>query len=260
MRWFLSEISIDKPFHSIVTNMHFSKLSILALSASLTTIFASPTPNDSPRTLSKTSLVYRNDSSALGEPETGDDLPPDEQPKPNRLNKVETAFRDAIDLTTFVGLFIATDTTIFPHYFDEQDRAEVARIFRTVNGGDDKGNPYLDKIFVQTTDTEGLCGGLTLAYSGDYNTERPFIVLCPNAFKKKAVSNLEGKQPSDPDGRSFYAGCREDGGDIDQNVSYVRGLCMIMSKLISHTAHEHTRNDTAARVSHHKCKGDLNPR
>jgi len=210
--------------------MRFSKVSIFILSTSLGAITALPAPNTAPTSRITTSPARRNvptvshtKLSKREEPKTADDLPPDVEPKPNNLNKVETAFLDAIELADYVGLFIDTDTTIYPHYFDEVDRAEITRIFASISNGN-AGNDYLSKITVQATDTEELCGERTLAYSGDYNTDDPFIVLCPNAFKKKAVAHLEGKEPTDPDAAKFIASCKEDGGDIDKNVSYVRGL------------------------------------
>lgn len=37
-------------------------------------------------------------------------------------------------------------------------------------------------------DTDGQCSGRTIAYMGDAQTDNPFIVLCPNAFQKKAIN------------------------------------------------------------------------
>ncbi|KAI1280074.1 hypothetical protein F5Y07DRAFT_355799 [Xylaria sp. FL0933] len=157
-----------------------------------------------------------------GEPETGDDLP-DVEPHPNQLDKVETAFKDAIELSSYVLSFIDTDNDVLPHYFDPNDRAEIKRIFSTINNGDN-GNDMLGDILVQTTDANNLCGGSTLSYlkNGEKDaTETPYIVLCPNAFKKKAVTALNGKGPHDSDALDYYAGCGQDGGEIDQNVSYL---------------------------------------
>jgi len=206
--------------------MHFSQIFLVALAACISTSIASS--NRGPSSSLNTKSFHRRSSPVIskpkyfkrGEPETGEDLP-DAEPHPNQLDKVETAFKDAIELTSSVKLFIDTDTTIFPHYFADKDRAEITRIFTSINNND-QGNDYLSKILVQVTDRDGRCDSITLAYSGDYNTEAPFIVLCPTVFKKKAITALNGKSPQDPDGNNFYAMCTNNGGDIDQNVSYVR--------------------------------------
>lgn len=79
----------------------------------------------------------------------------------------------------------------------------------------------LGNFLVQTTDLDNACGDRGLAHSGDYNTDRPFFVICPRAFNKKAINDLEGKDRGDEDARDFYAGCAEDGGDIGYHVSFV---------------------------------------
>ena len=165
---------------------------------------------------------HRNASLRLskrGEPSTGADLP-DSRPHPNRLNQVETAFIDVLELTSDVLDFIDTDNSILPHYFSVADRAEIKRHFSVINNNG-KGAAYLDHVFVQVTDRDHHCNDLTLAYSGDYNTDKPFIVLCPNAFKKKAINLLEGKPTSASDAHKYYAECARDGGEIADHVSYV---------------------------------------
>lgn len=155
-----------------------------------------------------------------GEPTTGEDFP-DTEPHPNQLDQVETAFKDAMELTAYVNMFIETDNDIFPHYFDTNDRAEVQRIFASINNNG-MGNDMLSNIMVQTTDPSGnACTGGTLAYSRNLDSDQAYIVLCPNAFNKKAVTSLNGKTPQDADGLNYYAACKADGGEIDQNVSYV---------------------------------------
>jgi hypothetical protein len=154
-----------------------------------------------------------------GEPTTGDDLP-DTEPHPNQLDQVEAAFNDAMEHTAYVNMFIATDNDIFPHYFDTNDRAEVQRIFASIYNNE-MGNDMLRNIMIQTSDTDARCNDETLAYSNGYNSNDAYIVLCPKAFNKKAVTSLNGKTPQDADGPNYYAACKEDGGDIDQNVSYV---------------------------------------
>ncbi|KAK0671543.1 hypothetical protein QBC41DRAFT_315523 [Cercophora samala] len=78
----------------------------------------------------------------------------------------------------------------------------------------------LGNILVQTTDVNNGCGDRGLAYMADFDTEEPFIVVCPRAFNKKAIGDLEGKDRDDEDARDFYAACAEDGGDIGDNVSF----------------------------------------
>ncbi|KAK4198320.1 hypothetical protein QBC40DRAFT_230309 [Triangularia verruculosa] len=189
--------------------MHFLQAALLASSLFVAHASVLPiTPKHTPRTLSK-----------RAEPNTGDDFPEDETPVPNRLNKIETAFKDAIEMTSVVLSLIETDETIYPHYFDSADREEITRIFRDLNNNDE-GHEMLGNFLVQTTDTDNLCGDQALAYSGDFNTDQPFIVICPRAFNKKAIGDLEGKDRGDEDATDFYAGCAEGGGDIGDNVSF----------------------------------------
>ncbi|KAK4191327.1 hypothetical protein QBC35DRAFT_487933 [Podospora australis] len=165
--------------------------------------------------LNKPSILRR------GEPSTGDDFP-DDPPFPNNLNKVETAFNDALELTSYVLFKIDSDNDVFPHYFDPADKAEVKRIFETINNGD-QGNDMLNNVLIQLDDPENLCDdtdAVTLAYMGNSESDNPFITLCPKAFNKKAVTILEHKDINDPDANQFYAKCRADGGDIGGNVNY----------------------------------------
>ncbi|KAF2691236.1 hypothetical protein K458DRAFT_399136 [Lentithecium fluviatile CBS 122367] len=106
--------------------MHLSKVSLLALSATSGASAASPTPIPSANNLTKKAPARRNapalahtKHSKRGEPDTGADLP-DVTPHPNELDKVETAFKDAIELTSYVIRFIDTDHDIFPLYFAEE--------------------------------------------------------------------------------------------------------------------------------------------
>ncbi|XXG94978.1 hypothetical protein Hte_001238 [Hypoxylon texense] len=143
---------------------------------------------------SEPSLIRHSSLTSRGEPGTGDDDFPDTTSHPNNLDKVETAFRDAIQLTSYVLRNIATDTDIFPHYFNEEDRDEITRIFQVINNGD-KGADRLTDIHVQTTDSNAGCSGRTLAYlkNGEKSAkDKPYLVLCPTAFRKKAVSELKG--------------------------------------------------------------------
>jgi hypothetical protein len=195
--------------------MHFSVASILALSS----CFGSIVSGSPSRSLKSPERRARPEShfrlARRGEPETGDDLP-DTDTHPNQLDKVETAFNDAIELTSYVKMFIADDTEIFLHYFDEGDRAEITRIFTSINNND-QGNDMLSNILVESTDVNGECGGGTLSYLKNGETgaaESPYIVLCPNAFNKKAVTELNGADPSTPEGTAFYTTCDELGSTV----------------------------------------------
>ncbi|KAI0457391.1 hypothetical protein F5B21DRAFT_501441 [Xylaria acuta] len=149
---------------------------------------------------------------------------------------VETAFQDAIELASFVLDFIDTDDDVLPHYFDRADRAEIKCIFETISNGW-KGNDMLGDILVQTTDSNNLCGGTTISYlknGAKDATETPYIVLCPNTFKRKAVTLLKGKGPQDNDADKYYAACKQDGGEIDNNLMDTLGTILL---------HEHVHYD-----------------
>ena len=185
---------------------------------------------------SNSSVIARSMLSKRAEPNTGVDLP-DTPNHPNQLDQVETAFNDAFELAAYVLQNIDTDTTIFPNYFDESDRAGVKNVFVAILGvtgppeGPIIGNDLLGNILVQTTDQEQHCGGEdgTLAYMGLEDTENPFIVLCPNAFKKKAVTALKGTDEGDS---NWYVSC----DDLVNNghVSY------LMNSLGATLFHEYT--------------------
>ena len=211
--------------------MHFSISSFLTLSVYLSTVVSGLTL-DNPKIRGKlwASAKSSYGLARRGEPSTGDDDFPDTEPHPNRLDQVETAFNDAIELTSYVKMAIASDTDIFPHYFNEEDRAEVTRIFTAINNND-KGNDLLNNIHVQTNDANNLCDGRTLSYlkNGETGaTESPYLVLCPNAFNKKAVTELNGADPQDPAFDKYYATC----DDLGDNVSYVRfrTCCVIIGQ------------------------------
>lgn len=178
--------------------------------------------------------------SKRAEPTTGDDLP-DTDNHPNQLDQVETAFNDALELASYVNNSIDTDTTIFPNYFDEGDRAGVKNVFIAILGTGDPqapvGNDLLGNLHVQTTDTNNLCGGPTLAYTNGHDTDSPYIVLCPNAFKKKAVTALNGADnPADnPADAAWYISCEELAAN--GHVSY------LMNSLGATLLHEYTHYD-----------------
>lgn len=184
---------------------------LASASVLLSTAFAFPHPH------SDADVVARNILSKRTEPDTGEDLP-DTDEHPNHLDQVETAFNDALELASYVLNVIDTDSTIFPHYFDEGDRAGVKNVYAAILGttstpeGPTTGNDLLGNLLVQTTDTSNLCGdGLTLAYTTGHDTDHPFIVLCPNAFNKKAVTSLKGAEnPADnPDDAKHYIQCED---------------------------------------------------
>ena len=175
--------------------------------------------------------------SKRAEPTTGDDLP-DTGNHPNKLDQVETAFNDALELASYVNMFIDTDTTIFPNYFNEGDRPGVKNVFTAILGTGDpnapSGNDLLGKLHVQTTDTNNLCDGRTLAYTNGHDTDNPYIVLCPTAFNKKAVTSLNGADnPADnPDDAKWYVDCDE--LNANGHVSY------LMNSLGATLLHEYT--------------------
>ena len=162
----------------------------------------------------------------------------------NQLDQVETAFNDALELASYVLSAIDKDTTIYPNYFADEDRANVKAVYSAIIGqtivpeNPSTGNDLLGKILVQTTDTENKCDDQTLAYTNDGDTEKPYIVLCPNAFKKKAVTSLKGAEnPADnPNDAAHYIQCLDfeaDGG----HVSYK------MNSLGATLLHEYTHDD-----------------
>ncbi len=173
-------------------------------------------------------------------PDTGDDLP-DTEPHPNHLDQVETAFNDAAELASYAIDYIDSDTTIYPHYFDVADKAGVKSVYVAILGtannptDPEPGNALLGNIFVQTTDVDNECGNPgTLAYMSDHNTDKPFIIICPNAFKKKAVTALKGADnPADnPDDAKWYIEC--DALNANGHVSY------LMNSLGGTILHEYT--------------------
>lgn len=164
-----------------------------------------------------TPVLIRNVLSKRAEPTTGDDLP-DTPNHPNQLDQVETGFHDAIEIAALVIQNIDTDTAIFPHYFNEGDRAGVKNVFAAILGSTSvpdtptDGNALLGNIHVQTTDPRNFCElGDVLGYMDQHETPNPFIVLCPNVFKKKAFTALKGADnPADnPDDAKWYANCDE---------------------------------------------------
>ena len=184
-------------------------------------------------------LRTRNILSKREEPTTGDDLP-DTEPHPNQLDQVETAFADAILLAQHAHDSIDDDETIFSNYFHEGDRAGVKNVFSAIIGssslfGNYDGSHLLGNIHVQTTDTEGSCSDQTLAYTNDGKTEHPYIVLCPNAFKKKAISDLNGADHEKADGAVHYIDC--DTLKANGHVSY------LMNALGATLIHEYTHYD-----------------
>lgn len=81
----------------------------------------------------------------------------------------------------------------------------------------------LSNIHVQRNDANNGCDGRTLSYlkNGETGaTEAPYLVLCPNAFNKKAVTELKGADPQDSAFDKYYAHC-DDLGDF---VSFVSSL------------------------------------
>ncbi|KAK4693733.1 hypothetical protein P7C71_g3720, partial [Lecanoromycetidae sp. Uapishka_2] len=206
----------------------------------LPTILSTPTgPWHSPNA----AVVTRNVLLKRTFPDTGVDFP-DTEPHPNPLDQVETAFNDAAELASYVLTSIDTDTTIYPHYFNEADRAGVKSVYTSILGttaipqNPSTGNDLLGNILVQRNDVENQCGNpRTLAYMADHNTQKPFIILCPNAFKKKAVTAMNGAEdPEDnPNDAKWYILC--DDLNINGHVSY------LMNSLGATMLHEYTHYD-----------------
>ena len=173
-------------------------------------------------------VIARNVLAKRADPDTGDDLP-DTQPHPNNLDKVEAGFNDAIELASYALTNLAgNDNTILKHYFRDGDKDRVKNVFQTVIGTKNTpaqpgtGNDKLGNIFVQTQDPKKRCkNGRTLAFMEDFNTDKPFIVLCPNAFKKKGVTAIKGAEnpATNPDDAKFYISC--DKLDANGHVSYL---------------------------------------
>ena len=184
-------------------------------------------------------VIVRNFLEKRTFPDTGDDLP-DTPNHPNFLDQTETAFSDAAELAAYAITNIDGDTTIFPHYFNEGDRANVKRVYVAILGqttfpqNPETGNALLGNIMVQTTDAQNECSERTLAYMGDSETQNPFIVLCPNAFKKKAVTLLKGAPDpaTNPDSAKWYVQCPELAAN--GHVSY------LMNSLGGTILHEYT--------------------
>ncbi|KAI1737665.1 hypothetical protein F4680DRAFT_450630 [Xylaria scruposa] len=74
-----------------------------------------------------------------------------------------------------------------------------------------------DSVEIREADSNDERDGSTLSHltNGEKDaTERPYIILCPNAFNKKAVEELKGKSPQHDDAFKYYAPCKQDGGEI----------------------------------------------
>lgn len=199
----------------------------------------------SPLQSANAATIARQSLSKRAEPDLGDDLP-DIIPHPKQLDQVETAFKDALELAAYVLKEFDDDETIFPNYFDEADRANIRKVYEAIGGtpaepdGDLPGNDLLSNILVQITDTEDKCDSQTLAYTNDGDTEEPYIVLCPSAFKKKAVNPLNGApNPStNPADADYYLTCQDTVANSDGHVSYR------MNSLGATLLHEYMHYDT----------------
>lgn len=183
-------------------------------------------------------LRTRNILSKRGEPTTGDDLP-DTEPHPNQLDQVETAFADAILLAQHAYENIDDDNTIFPNYFGLRSRNGVKKVFGAIIGsssllGNYDGSELLGNIHVQTTDSSDLCSTGTLAYTTT-DTVGQHIVLCPDAFKKKAIGKLNGADPTKPGDASHFIDCNT--LKANGHVSY------LMNALGATLVHEYTHYD-----------------
>ncbi|KAI4183439.1 MAG: hypothetical protein LQ346_006334, partial [Caloplaca aetnensis] len=90
-----------------------------------------------------------------GELGTGDDDFPDIEPYPNDLDKVEGAFHDTVELVSYaINTLNEDNNTIFLYYFNEGDKDNVKKVFKTILGttivpkDPSTGNDLLSKIHV----------------------------------------------------------------------------------------------------------------
>ncbi|KAK3203665.1 hypothetical protein GRF29_106g255553 [Pseudopithomyces chartarum] len=207
----------------------YSKFSsVCAASLFISNVLGLPTSRDSITALSlPTNLKHHIHVRA--EPNTGDeDLNPDEEPHPNKLEKVERAFADAFELASYATTVIDDPNRqgIFTKYFNEEDRANVRKVFTTIwtqpedqnAPAADGGSPFLGEIMVQQSDSRNLCGDPRLiAYLDQNNAPNDVaIVLCPRAFNKKGVTAIEGQDPQGPGSENHYLTCDA----IGDNVSF----------------------------------------
>ncbi|KAL8916908.1 MAG: hypothetical protein Q9208_008272 [Pyrenodesmia sp. 3 TL-2023] len=187
---------------------------VVACIAVLSPIFCAPLTPNAP-VVTRNFLAKRSG----GEPNTGEDDFPDIEPHPNDLDKVEGGFRDAVLLASHAIKYLTgSDNTIFLHYFNEGDKDNVKKVFETVLGttivpeDPRTGNDMLSTVLVQKNDPFIYCVGRTLAYfknpdAGDPDDEGEYLVLCPNAFNKKGVNDIEGAE--NPADAKFYITCAE---------------------------------------------------
>tara|TARA_R110002003_G_scaffold9_14_gene485 strand:+ start:29296 stop:29949 length:654 start_codon:yes stop_codon:yes gene_type:complete len=202
----------------------YSKLSsVLVASLFVSIVLSSPITALSKPTSSNHNIRVR------AEPTTGDaDLNPDEEPHPNKLDKVERAFNDAFELAGYATTVIDDPNrqNIFTKYFNEEDRANVRKVFATIwtqpedpnAPAADGGSPFLEEIMVQQTDSRNLCGDARLIAYLDQNSapNDVALVLCPRAFNKKGVTVINGQDPQDPGSENHYLNCEA----IGDNVSF----------------------------------------
>ena len=115
-----------------------------------------------------------------------------------QIEAVETGFADALRLATAVVDNKATLVDpILEKYFNTTDTDTVTKVFQQVLGPRPEGgiigtqhyqgNSLLDQIFVQKLDRDKKCSPQTLAYTGDGQTDDPFICMCDLVFKHKSL-------------------------------------------------------------------------
>jgi hypothetical protein len=207
----------------------YSKISsALVASLFVPLVWSSPVTKGSVTALSKPTTPNHN-LHIRAEPNTGDeDLDPDEEPHPNKLDKVERAFNDAFELAAYATTVIDDPNrqNIFTKYFNEGDRANVRKVFSTIwtqptdtnAPAADGGSSFLGEIMVQQTDSRNLCGDPRLiAYLDQNNAPNDVaIVLCPRAFNKKGVTAINGQDPQGDGKENHYLTCEA----IGDNVSF----------------------------------------
>ncbi|KAL8953336.1 MAG: hypothetical protein Q9222_000798 [Ikaeria aurantiellina] len=204
-------------------------------------LFLLPIPSSQVSTRSLTDKVAKRNFPGLSfrkqaeraEPEIAADIV-DTSTHPNQHDHVATAINDALQLVMVAWDQIDNDNTIFPNYFARRDRSKVKAVFGNIIGICQTGNVMLSKLLIQTTDYTNSCNDDTLAFTEDEDTDSPFIVLCPRAFRKKAFTTLMGA-PDPKNDPERYLRCDE--LTANGHVSY------LMNSLGATLLHEYMHYD-----------------
>jgi hypothetical protein len=217
-----------RPGDKIISSMYSKLSSVFVASLFVPIVWTSPITKGSVTAVSRSTNPNHN-LFVRAEPETGDaDLDPDEEPHPNKLDKVERAFADAFELAAYATTVIDDPNrqNIFTKYFNEGDRANVRKVFSTIwtqptdtsAPAADGRSSFLGEILVQQTDSRNLCGDARLIAYLDQNNapDDVAIVLCPRAFNKKGVTAINGQDPQGDGSANHYLTCEA----LGDNVSF----------------------------------------